>query len=106
MEITNPFLVTKITLDMSDPWRPRRTSETGEVEEAGSNHEVWVDFDWAGSNEGDFFRPFKTIAAAAAVADGGVIKIMPGSTSERPSIQNNKRIRLVAPIGGVTIGIR
>jgi hypothetical protein len=110
VEITNPFLGTngtKITLDMSDKWHPKRTSETGEVEEAGSNHEVWVDFAWTGPCEGDFFRPFNSIGAAvAAVADGGVIKIMPRSTSERPSIQNNKRIRFVAPIGGVTIGVR
>jgi len=107
VEITNHFLGTKITLDMRDPLHPKRTSETGEVEEAGSNHEVWVDFGWKGANVGDFFQPFNTIAgAAAAVADGGVIKIMPGSTSERPSIRNNKRMRLVAPIGGVTIGAR
>ena len=98
---------------MSDQWHPRRTSmliasnETGEVEEAGSNHEVWVDFGWKGPNEGDFFHPFNTItAAAAAVANGGVIKIMPGWTTEKPSFQSNKRIRLVAPIGGVSFGVR
>jgi hypothetical protein len=107
VEITNHFLETKIRLDMHDQWRPKRTSETGEVEEAGSNHEVWVNFGWTGPSEGDFFRPFNTItAAAAAVADGGVIKIMPGWTSERPFLANNKRMRLVAPIGGVTIGVR
>lgn len=107
VEITNQFLGTKITLDMSDKWHPKRTSETGEIEEAGSNHEVWVDFAWKGPCVGDFFRPFNSISAAvAAVADGGVIKIMPGSTSERPSIQTNKRIRFVATIGGVTIGVR
>ena len=51
-----------------------RTSETGEVEEAGLNHEVWVDFAWTGPFVGDFFQPFNTLAAAtAAVADGGVI---------------------------------
>jgi hypothetical protein len=60
VEITNHFLGTKITLDMNDPWHPRRTSETGEIEEAGSNHEVWVDFGWKGSSEGDFYRPFNT----------------------------------------------
>jgi len=110
VEITNhcpPFLGSKITLDMSDQWRPRRTSETGEVEEAGSNHEVWIDFGWTGPREGDFFHPFNSItAAAAAVANGGVIKIMPGWTTEKPSFQSNKRIRLVAPIGGVTFGVR
>jgi hypothetical protein len=109
VEITNQFLDNKgtIRLDMSDKWHPKRTSETGEVEEAGSNHEVWVDFAWKGPCEGDFFRPFNSIGAAvAAVADSGVIKIMPGSTGERPSIRTNKRIRFVATIGGVSIGVR
>jgi len=107
VEITNLFLDTKITLDMSVQSHPRRTSETGEVEEAGSNQEVWVDFGWKGLNEGNFFHPFNTItAAAAAVANGGVIKIMPGWTTEKPSFQSNKRIRLVAPIGGVSFGVR
>jgi hypothetical protein len=107
VEITNHFLGTKITLDMHDQWHPKRISETGEVEEAGSNNEVWIDFAWTGPSEGDFFCPFKTIAAAAAaVADGGTIKIMPGSTRERLSFVQHKRMKLVAPIGGVTIGIR
>ena len=104
VEISNPYLRQKIKLDMSDPWHPKRTSETGEVEEAGSNHEVWVDFAWDGPGEGDFFHPFNTLAAAtAAVADGGVVKIMPGSTPERLSLARNKRFRLDAPIGGVSI---
>jgi hypothetical protein len=107
VEITNHFLGSKITLDMSDQWHPRRTSETGEVEEAGSNHEVWVNFGWTGPSEGNFFRPFNTItAAAAAVADGGVIKIVPGWTNEKPFFPKNKRIQLVAPIGGVNFGVR
>ena len=90
---------------MSDQWHPKRTSETGEVEEAGNNHEVWVDFGWQGPNEGDFFHPFNTVAgAAAAVADGGMIKIMPGTTNETRLTNNNKRIRLVAPTGGVRLG--
>ncbi|MBI3868647.1 MAG: hypothetical protein HY299_08970 [Verrucomicrobia bacterium] len=107
VEITNPvpYPGTKITLDMANQWHPKRISETGEVEEAGNGHEVWVDFDWTGPQEGDFFRPFNTISAAvAAVANGGVIKIMPGFTSEKPSFPRNKRIRFVAPIGGVRIG--
>jgi hypothetical protein len=94
-------------MDMADQWHPRRTSESGEVEEAGNNHEVWVDFGWHGPTEGDFFHPFNTIAdAVAAVADGGVIKMMPGTTNETQLIHNSKRIRLVAPIGSVTIGVR
>ena len=105
VEISNHFLEQTITLDMHDMWRPRRISETGEVEEAGANHEVWVDFEWTGQEEGDFFRPFKTIGAAmAAVADHGVIQIMPGSTREKPSFHTNRRIRLAAWNGGVTIG--
>jgi hypothetical protein len=106
-DVTNRMLGTKITLDMSDQWHPKRTSETGEIEEGGSNHEVWVDFSWTGPTEGDFFHPFNSItAAAAAVADGGVIRLMPGWTTEKPFFQSNKRIRLVAPIGGVTFGVR
>jgi hypothetical protein len=107
LEINNHSLGTKITLDMRDLWHPRRTSENGEVEQAGFNNEVWVNFGWTGTMEGDFFRPFNTIkAAAATVADGGVINIMPGWTNERPVMPNNKRIRLVAPIGNVKIGVR
>ncbi len=105
VEITNHFLGTTITLDMSDQDRPRRIDELGNVEEGGANHEVWVDFGWTGPNEGDFFHPFTTIASAtAAVADGGVVKIMPGITNERPSFR--RRARLIAPVGGVTIGAR
>jgi hypothetical protein len=108
--ITNPYLKTTITLDVRDQGRPRRISENGELEmsfdDNGLPHEVWVDFGWKGPSEGDFYRPFKTItAAAAAVADGGVIKIMPGWTNEKP-ILANKRMRLVAPIGGVAFGVR
>jgi hypothetical protein len=115
VEIKNPFLPGKIVLDLSDQWHPKRTSETGELEVAGANHEVWVDFNWSATDsftgfqiksEGDFFRPFTTIAAAAAaVADGGVIKIMPGSTNEPSPLLLKKRLRLEAPVGGVHIGV-
>lgn len=107
VDITNHFLGTKVTLDMRELEHPRRIDESGAVEEAGSNHEVWVDFAWNGPHEGDFFRPFKAIAAAvAAVAVGGVIKLMPGSTDERPVIPGRKRMKLVAPLGDVVIGVR
>ncbi len=107
VEITNHDLGTKLILDMRDPFHPRRVAESGEVEQAGSNHEVWVDFAWAGPFEGDFYRPFNTIAAAvAAVASGGVVKIMPGWTNEKPFFANDKRVSLVAPAGGVTFGVR
>jgi hypothetical protein len=106
--ISNPFLGTKIVLDMSDWRHPKRISETGQVEVAGYNNEVWVDFDWQGPQDGDFFHPFKTLAAAAeAVADRGVIKIVPGTTHETPTLRsNNKTYSIVAPIGGVQVGVR
>jgi hypothetical protein len=72
------------------------------MQSAGSHEEVWVDFAWLGENEGDFFHPFSTIEGAVnIVAEWGTIKIVPGVTTERPSIhRNNKRFRLVAPMGG------
>jgi hypothetical protein len=92
---------------MHDPAHPKRLSETGEFEEAGSQNEVWVDFDSDRPEAGDFFHPFRTVAAAAAaVADNGVIKIVPGSTRERPRLSLHKRVRIEAAIGGVTIGRR
>jgi hypothetical protein len=105
VEITNPALGTKLTLDMSLPGHPRRTSESGIVEDAGNNHEVWVDFDWLGSSAGDVCQPFKSLAAASdAVADGGVVRVVPGTTLERATLGATKRFTLVAPIGGVIIG--
>lgn len=107
--ITNPLLNQQIVLDWSDPQVLRRVSETGEVEEARENgdSEVWVDFDWTGPEEGDFYHPFRSLAAAvAAVAENGVVKIMPGSTRERPFISGRKRFRMEAAIGGVSIGVR
>lgn len=107
VEITNPGLGTKLTLDMSDPWRPRRISEAGELEQAGPGSEVWVDFDWSGPSEGDFYHPFHNLTdAIAAVAHGGVIKIVPGTTREVPILPRDKRFRLTAPLGGVRIGAR
>jgi hypothetical protein len=111
-EIDNPHLGTRITLDWSDPSHLVRISEDGEIEEAGKNAtgqlcEVWVDFDWNGPFEGDFFHPFNRLASAVdAVADGGVIKIAPGTTHERFPAREGRRIKLVAPIGDVTIGAR
>jgi hypothetical protein len=107
VEISNPSLRSRLILDMSDPWRPRRISETGEVEQAGPGSEVWVDFDWAGPNEGDFYRPFRRLTDAfASVAPGGVVNIAPGSTPELPAVPRNKRFKIVAPLGGVRIGVR
>lgn len=107
VEITNHFLGQRITLDLSDSDHPRRTDEHGVVEEAGNHHEVWVNFHGEGSQEGNFFHPFHTLAAAtAAVAEGGVVRMMPGTTRERVISGGGKRMTLVAPIGGVTIGAR
>jgi hypothetical protein len=106
VRIRNPHLHTEIVLNMSDKHHPKRTAEDGTVEEAGSNQEVWVNFKWQGEQRGDFFHPFNTIAGAvAAVADGGAIRIMPGQTTERPTFSKAKRYKLVAPAGGVAIGI-
>jgi hypothetical protein len=111
-EINNPYLGTKITLDWSDPSHLVRISEDGEVEQAGKNaagqlYEVWVDFDWNGPFEGDFYHPFNQLAGAIeAVADGGVIKIAPGASRERFSFRAGKQIKLVAPVGGVIVGAR
>jgi hypothetical protein len=107
VEISNHDLGTTIVLDMNDKWDPRRTSENGEVEFGGKNHEVWADFDWVHESEGDFYRPFKTLSAAvAAVATGGVVRITPGAIKEKEPIRITKRMKLVAPLGGVTIGKR
>jgi hypothetical protein len=107
VQIANPFLGTTVTLDMSDPWNPRRTDEHGAIEQAGSNHEVWLDFQWTGPSEGDVFRPFTSLSTATtAVAEGGVVRIIPGTTTDRSTINGNKSLRLVAPIGGVIIGAR
>lgn len=105
VEIANPFLGTTITLDMNVPERPRRTGESGQTEEAGPHSEVWVDFEWIGPSEGDACRPFASIAdATAAVAFGGQVRILPGATSSRATITANKPLRLIAPLGGVTLG--
>jgi hypothetical protein len=107
IEIRNPYLNSKITLDMSDKWHPRRITENGEVEEAGLRnglwHEVWVDFDWKGLQEADFFHPFNTVQASVdKAAEGATIKIMPGVSYER-KLSLHKKVKLVAPIGDVTI---
>lgn len=104
VEISNPVHGGTITLDLSDKWHPKRIDENGSVEQAGFNNEVWVDFGAPGPGEGDAFRPFNTLTAAAgAVAAGGVIKILPG-TSQETLLIAQKRMRIEAPLGGVLIG--
>jgi hypothetical protein len=105
VEISNPALGTKIVLDLSDKWNPSRTDENGKVERGGSNHEVWVDFQWTHQTEGDFYRPFNSLSSAVrAVAAGGVLKITPGSIREPSPIRIAKPLTLTAPLGGVRIG--
>jgi hypothetical protein len=105
IEIGNPALNTIIRLDMSDIAHPRRTAEDGSVESAGSNEEVWADLDWTGPSEGDAARPYASVAAASnAVASHGTIRLIPSSSSERSPLGVGKRFRMVAPLGGVTIG--
>lgn len=106
IEIANPTLGSLITLDFTDEAHPRRfDSQTGELEVAGFNNEVWLDFEYQGPTEGDVCRPFNTLdGATSIVADRGVVKIMPGKTDYRRTIGGNKSFTLVAPIGGVTIG--
>jgi hypothetical protein len=112
INVHNRYLGTTIALDWSNPQHLVRTSEDGKVEQAGRNgagqpFEVWVDSDWNGPHEGDFYRPFNNLAdAVAAVADGGVIKIAPGATHERGPINVRKRVRFSAPVGGATIALR
>ncbi|MDQ1356692.1 MAG: hypothetical protein QOG44_1065, partial [Acidimicrobiaceae bacterium] len=104
VEISNPNLSTRLTLDFSDQRHPRRVSESGEVEVAGYHNEVWADFEWGGAEEGDAYRPFRTLkAAVAAAAPGGSVRIVPGQSAERVVI-DKRPLRLVAPIGGVAVG--
>jgi hypothetical protein len=96
----------KIRLDMNDRWHPRRTDENGIVDSAGAGEEVWADFDWTGPCEGDVCRPYSKVAdASAAVAPGGTIRMIPGVSHERAPIGVNKRFIMLAPIGGVKIGV-
>ena len=111
MEIRNPALGTTLTLDWSNPGHLVRTSEDGRVDQAGRDgagklFEVWVDFAWTGPSEGDFYRPFKTLAAAVdAVASGGVVKVVPGTSRDRTPIRHpGKSCRIVAPLGSATMG--
>jgi hypothetical protein len=106
VEIAHPARPFTITLDFSDLAHPsRHDSATGEFESAGSNNEVWLDFEYSGPTEGDVCRPFNTITGAVgAVNDNGVIRVVPGATGDRGVIGGGKRFTLLAPIGGVSIG--
>ena len=46
------------------------------------------------NGQGSFYHPFNQLASAVAeVADGGVIKIAPGSTRVRGEVLGGKRMR-------------
>ena len=71
-----------------------------EIREGVSARDVWVEFDWPHINQGQVPFLFTSLAMAVdAVADGGVINIQPGSTTERPTFGRDKSFTLVAPIG-------
>lgn len=65
--------------------------------------ETWVDFGYAGIEEGTFSRPFNTIAeGASGVAWGGTLNIKTGRSPEAAGI--NRRMRLQSYNGPVVIG--
>ena len=112
-EIRNPALGTSLTLDWRDASHLIRRDEDGSVEQAGRDvegrlFEVWVDFDWDGASEGDFYRPYKTVADAVdAVADGGIVRIMPGPSVDRTTLTHpGKACRIISPYGLAAIGVR
>ncbi len=106
--ISNPAVGT-ITLDMragaaaGDPLfglhHPSRTSESGKVETAGSNDEVWVDSNYPGAapSAGDFGDPFRTLGEAMdRVKPGGTVRIVNVRTSESQPVAYTRRLTLRA----------
>jgi len=64
---------------------------------------VWVDFGYAGTQDGGYSRPYNTLGGALAVTGAEwTIRMKPGSTSERPTIA--QPVRLEAVGGAVVIG--
>ncbi len=110
--ITNPAVGQRVILDMTDMYHPSKTWESGKVTSANYDprhalHEdVWVDFQSpAPGSDGDFYRPFKALAAAQRkVAPGGTIRIVPGATRE--TITLNKPMTLVSFPGGAAVSAR
>ncbi len=109
IKISNPALGTLITLDIrdfaaaGDPHfgihHPSRISESGEVERAGANQEVWVDsmYPGTGPTAGDFGDPFRTLTDARdGVAVGGTINIIhTGAQNSRTVYSKRMTIRAV-----------
>ena len=100
--LANPATGAAITLDMSDAFHPRRTSETGELNYGGE--EVWVNFNY-GANVGDFAQPYRTLGAASASLSSPepakTFKIISGV--EHESITLTRPVTLIAVGGPVTI---
>jgi hypothetical protein len=64
---------------------------------------TWVDFGYAGAEQGDVSHPFNTLAEAVLAApDGGLVNIKAGSSPETITI--SKAVTLKAWYGTVTIG--
>jgi len=67
---------------------------------------VWVQFDWLDSVFTHPLYLFNRLSdAIETVSDRGTVHIEPGTTRERGTIGKGKRCTLVAPIGGVSIGV-
>lgn len=85
---------------------PTRTSETGEVESAGANEEVWVDshYPCAGPTAGDFGDPFRSLGQAIdVVAVGGTVRMVNVGGLESGPISYTKRMTLKATGGPITL---
>jgi hypothetical protein len=100
INITNPSIGT-IILDMrgQSPFHPSRVSESGQVEDTGSNREVWVDSKYPGTGPtaGDFGDPFRKLGDAInAVAVGGTINVINVDAAEIPPIKYSKGMILRA----------
>ncbi|MBI3950446.1 MAG: hypothetical protein HY314_08340 [Acidobacteria bacterium] len=93
-DVTNNVAITVLNMDS--------TSSTATVNIG--RDEVWVDFNYRGSTKlGTFDFPYTTLAEGLnTVAYGGTLKIKAGSRNETAII--NKRMRIEAYGGTVTIG--
>jgi hypothetical protein len=102
--ISNPALGEQLILDARDINRPSRTSESGHVESAGANQEVWVDSKYPGTGPtaGDFGDPFRTLTdAKKGVAVGGTINIINAGRQNAPTVFS-KRMTIRAVPGPAT----
>jgi M6 family metalloprotease-like protein len=83
--------------------RPFAAGDGSIVFEWLNEEERWVDFAFAGFENGTFFNPFNTLAeGVAAVPYGGFLNIKAGSRFETASISKKMTIQAIG--GPVTIG--